>query len=42
VIAVVARSTRRSFVMMISILGKTIGNRAARSTNKHWAGLWRP
>jgi hypothetical protein len=35
VTAVVASSTRRSFVMMISILEKTIGNKAARSTNKH-------
>jgi hypothetical protein len=34
VTAVVASSTRRSFVMMVSILEKTIANKAGRSTNK--------
>ena len=40
-IAVVASSTRRSFVMMVSI-PREIGNKVWRSTNKHQAGMWRP
>jgi hypothetical protein len=39
--AVVASSTRRRCVMMVWILG-IIGNKVWQSTNKRWAGLWRP
>ena len=39
--AVVASSTRRRCVMMVWVPGM-IGNKMWQSTNKRWAGLWRP